>query len=139
MPNASHLFFSSQPPLFTRAVYDYYLKTKVIGTPLVNYINNPKLVIKLIKEAFDIIHNVDISNIKILNKDSVGNKLVHGDFCLPNILASDKDFEMVVITLKELNKITKISNNKFIVGSGVLTSKFAFELAKQGYTKQEFL
>jgi alpha,alpha-trehalase len=28
MPNASHLFFSSQPPLFTRAVYDYYLKTK---------------------------------------------------------------------------------------------------------------
>ena len=30
-----------------------------------------------------------------------------------NILASDKDFEMVVITLKELNKITKISNNKF--------------------------
>ena len=64
----------------------YYLKTKVIGTSLVNYINNPKLVIKLIKEAFDIIHNIDISNIKILNKDSIGNKLVHGDFCLPNIL-----------------------------------------------------
>lgn len=56
-----------------------------------------------------------------------------------NILASDKDFEMVVITLKELNKITRISNNKFIVGSGALTSRFAFELAKQGYTKQEFL
>ena len=56
-----------------------------------------------------------------------------------NILANDKNFDMVVITLKELNKITKISNNKFIVGSGTLTSKFAFELAKQGYTKQEFL
>lgn len=56
-----------------------------------------------------------------------------------NILASDSSFDMVVITLKELNKITKISNNKFMVGSGTLTNKFAFELAKQGYTKQEFL
>lgn len=56
-----------------------------------------------------------------------------------NILASDKAFNIVVISLKELNKITRITNNKFIVGSGVLTNKLAFELAKQGYTKQEFL
>lgn len=56
-----------------------------------------------------------------------------------NILASDKVFNIVVISLKELNKITRITNNKFIVGSGVLTNKLAFELAKQGYTKQEFL
>ena len=58
----------------------------MIGTPLVNFINKPKQVIKLLKEAFDIIHNVDTSNIKLINKDSVGDKLVHGDFCLPNIL-----------------------------------------------------
>lgn len=64
----------------------YYLKTKVIGTPLVNFINKPKLVIKLLKEAFILLQSVDTSNIKLINKDSVGNKLVHGDFCLPNIL-----------------------------------------------------
>ena len=64
----------------------YYLKTKVTGTPLVNFINKPKQVIKLLKEAFILLQSVDTSNIKLINKDSVGNKLVHGDFCLPNIL-----------------------------------------------------
>ena len=64
----------------------YYLKTKVIGTPLVNFINKPKQVIKLLKEALILLQSIDTSNIKLINKDSVGNKLVHGDFCLPNIL-----------------------------------------------------
>ena len=68
----------------------YYLKTKVIGTPLVNFINKPKQVIKLLKEAFILLQSVDTSNIKLINKDSVGNKLVHGDFCLPNILIHNK-------------------------------------------------
>lgn len=31
MPNASHLHYSSQPPLFTRAVYDYYAYTKDVN------------------------------------------------------------------------------------------------------------
>ena len=68
----------------------YYLKTKVIGTPLVNFINRPKQVIKLLKEAFILLQSVDTSNIKLINKDSVGDKLVHGDFCLPNILIHNK-------------------------------------------------
>ena len=68
----------------------YYLKTKVIGTPLVNFINRPKQVIKLLKEAFILLQSVDTSNIKLINKDSVGDKLVHGDFCLPNIIIHNK-------------------------------------------------
>lgn len=68
----------------------YYLKTKVIGTPLVNFISKPKQVIKLLKEAFNLLQSVDTSNIKLINNDSVGDKLVHGDFCLPNILIYNK-------------------------------------------------
>lgn len=56
-----------------------------------------------------------------------------------NVLAADKDFEMVVISLKKLSKVTKITNNKFIVQAGMNDSKLAMSLAKQGYTKIEFL
>lgn len=56
-----------------------------------------------------------------------------------NILASDKSFDMIVISIKELSKIIKISNNKFIVECGISSAKFAFELAKEGYSNQEFL
>ena len=80
LPLSKSILFIEKEKLY------YYLKTKVIGTPLVNFINKPKLVIKLLKEAFILLQSVDTSNIKLINKDSVGNKLVHGDFCLPNIL-----------------------------------------------------
>ena len=66
--------------------YSFYIKSKIKGTPLYKYINKPNLVIKLLKEAFDILHKVDVSDINIINYESEGNKLVHGDFCLPNIL-----------------------------------------------------
>lgn len=56
-----------------------------------------------------------------------------------NILASDKDFNIVVINLKNLCKIIQIDNNKFIVEAGINNSNFAYQMAKQGYTKQEFL
>ena len=56
-----------------------------------------------------------------------------------NVLAADKDFEMVVISLKKLSKVTKITNNKFIVQADMNDSKLAMSLAKQGYTKIEFL
>lgn len=56
-----------------------------------------------------------------------------------NILASDKDYDGVVISVKELNKLIKISDNKFIAYSGIPSAKLAFELAKLGYTGSEFL
>ena len=56
-----------------------------------------------------------------------------------NILASDKEYQGIVISLKDLNKITQISDNKFIVSCGINSSKFSFELAKLGFTGAEFL
>lgn len=34
-------------------------------------------------------HSVDISDCDIINSESQGSTFVHGDFCLPNILAED--------------------------------------------------
>ncbi len=56
-----------------------------------------------------------------------------------NILAADKKFEMVVISLKNLNKIIKLTTDKFWVEAGIKDNKLAIELAKEGYTKMEFL
>lgn len=56
-----------------------------------------------------------------------------------NILASDEPFTKVLIKLDELNNITQISSDKFLVEAGVIGSKFSFEMAKNGYTKMEFL
>lgn len=56
-----------------------------------------------------------------------------------NILASDEVFTKVVIKLDELHNIIQLSKDKFLVEAGVIGSKFAFEMAKNGYTKMEFL
>ncbi len=56
-----------------------------------------------------------------------------------NILVSDEEQNKVVINIKEINRITQISNELFIVGAGITTCKLAFELAKSGYTNHEFL
>lgn len=56
-----------------------------------------------------------------------------------NILATDKPISKIVINLSELNKITQISEEIFIVGSGIKTSLLSFELAKNNYTGCEFL
>lgn len=53
--------------------YAYYIKTKLIGKSLCEkpYINNPKKVVKLLSEAIKLFHTTN---------------MIHGDFCLPNIL-----------------------------------------------------
>lgn len=56
-----------------------------------------------------------------------------------NILASDKYFEMVVINLKKLKQITQIDQGKFLVEAGINNNRLALYLAKQGYTRGEFL
>lgn len=56
-----------------------------------------------------------------------------------NILASDKEYSGIVISLKDLTKVTQISDNKFIVSGGISSAKFSFELAKLGFTGAEFL
>ncbi len=65
--------------------YTYYLKTKLIGVPLTEKLKDPLLLIQYLKEAIKMFHKVDIT--KLINYlPNNGTTLVHGDFCLPNIL-----------------------------------------------------
>lgn len=64
---------------FENEQYGYYLKSRVKGKPLCSedYIKKPLLVVELLTNAINLFHTV---------KDDIGNTLIHGDFCLPNIL-----------------------------------------------------
>lgn len=69
--------------------YAYYVKTKLIGTTLASktYLKAPRKLAKLLKIAIDMVHGIDTSDCDIISSESKGNTFVHGDFCLPNILA----------------------------------------------------
>lgn len=69
--------------------YAYYLKTKLIGKSLISkeYLNNPARLAKLLAKSLKMFHDADASNCKLKNNYSQGATLIHGDFCLPNILA----------------------------------------------------
>lgn len=69
----------------------YYLKTQVLGTPLVSkkYLKDPHNLIRLLVRAIKIFHNIDISNCTYKNSYSTGGTFVHGDFCLPNIIVDN--------------------------------------------------
>ncbi len=56
-----------------------------------------------------------------------------------NLLASDKNFLLIVISLKKLAKITQINKQLFLVEAGITDNKLSTTLAKMGYTKIEFL
>lgn len=66
----------------------YYLKSNVQGIPLVSkkFLKNPDLLVYLLAEAIKLFHNTIIDNCIIKNSSSTGEVLVHGDFCLPNII-----------------------------------------------------
>lgn len=65
----------------------YYLKEYIDGVNLCSeeYINNPSLLIKLLVEAINILHSTKVDNRKYVI-DAGFETLIHGDFCLPNIL-----------------------------------------------------
>jgi aminoglycoside phosphotransferase len=67
----------------------YYLKEYIDGEVLCleKYLNTPNTLIKLLKEALTMFHNVDVTNCPFIVGD--GNTIIHGDFCLPNILVKD--------------------------------------------------
>lgn len=85
LPVSKTVFYSDEER------YAYYLKTKVKGKPLVSkeYLNNPKKLAKLLGKAISMFHNADASDCVLKNNYSDGNTLIHGDFCLPNILVKD--------------------------------------------------
>lgn len=69
----------------------FYLKTMLEGETLVEekYLRNPEELVKLLSQAMRMIHSVDIRDCPIKSLDSEGDCFIHGDFCLPNILAKD--------------------------------------------------
>ncbi len=69
----------------------FYLKTMVKGETLAEkeYLRNPQALVRLLVQAMQMIHAVDISDCPIKNPDTEGDCFIHGDFCLPNILAKE--------------------------------------------------
>lgn len=68
--------------------YTYYLKTRLKGVPLTEKLHDPLLLIKYLKDAITLFHNVDTT--KLVNVlPNNGTTLIHGDFCLPNILVNN--------------------------------------------------
>lgn len=81
--------------------FDFYLKTNVPGTPLSyeKYISNPLKVVDLLVQAMKMVHSVDISQCTLKNYDSEEfTCFVHGDFCLPNLLATGDRITGIVDT-----------------------------------------
>ena len=67
----------------------YYLRTCVNGTPLSDecYTARPERLTTLLAKAFYLISQVDASECPFVSQENEGADFVHGDFCLPNILA----------------------------------------------------
>lgn len=89
-------FLQGKLPVSETVIYEeekeraFYLKTCVVGEPLLGeYLQDPMKLAKLLAEGMCMVHSVEILNCDIMNQDSVGNCFIHGDFCLPNILAKD--------------------------------------------------
>lgn len=66
----------------------YYLREYLEGHVLCSnkYLENPILLIDLLSEGIKILHNTKVDDKKFVI-DNEYNTLIHGDFCLPNILA----------------------------------------------------
>lgn len=78
----------------------YYLKSLVKGDNLLNkkYLDNPRLLADILAKAINLIHSVDITNCDFKNEESEGEVFVHGDMCLPNVLAIDNEVSGIIDT-----------------------------------------
>ena len=67
----------------------FYLRECICGEVLClpKYLERPYKLIEILNEALDMFHSVDISDCPFKVGD--GSNLIHGDFCLPNILVKD--------------------------------------------------
>lgn len=68
----------------------YYLREYLVGENLCGdkYLNNPELLINLLVEAIELLHKTEVIEDKYII-DNEYKTLIHGDFCLPNILVKD--------------------------------------------------
>lgn len=78
----------------------YYLKTMVQGDNLLEnkYLKNPYLTAEILAKAIKMIHSVDVADCEIFNGESEGNIFVHGDMCLPNVLATGNEVSGIIDT-----------------------------------------
>ena len=78
----------------------FYLKTMVQGENLLEekYQGNPFLTAEILAKAIKMIHSVDATDCKIFNEESKGDVFVHGDMCLPNILAIGNEVSGIIDT-----------------------------------------
>ena len=87
----SNYITSSKPIIFlTENNQAFYLREYLPGNMLCSdtYLNNPILLVDLLVDAVNIFHNTKVTDMKYII-DPEYTTLIHGDFCLPNILASD--------------------------------------------------
>lgn len=68
----------------------YYLREYLLGENLClkKYLCNPLKLINLLVDAINKIHNVKVQDKKYIIDEGF-DTLIHGDFCLPNILVND--------------------------------------------------
>jgi len=72
----------------------YFLRTMLNGLDLAcdEYLNRPFLLIDILADAINKLHSIDINNLVNIHDYKNGNVLVHGDFCLPNVIVNDDKF-----------------------------------------------
>lgn len=78
----------------------YYLKTRLEGDSLADQkiLQEPEKVVALLVKALGMFHGVNSGDCTIKCPDSEGECLVHGDFCLPNILVQDGEISGFIDT-----------------------------------------
>lgn len=78
----------------------YYLKTMVQGESLLEkkYLENPHLTAEILAKAIKMIHSIDTNGCEFYNGESKGNVFVHGDMCLPNVLAIGDEVSGIIDT-----------------------------------------
>ena len=90
----------------------YYIKTRVKGNHLIQerYLSDPKELAKLLAQAMNMLHSLDIQDCPIKSPDSEGNCFIHGDFCLPNILVDEEEISGFIDT-----EASGIGKNKVVM------------------------
>ena len=82
----------------------FYLREYLEGENLVSpkYLNNPLKLIDLLVEGLNLIHNTKVASKEYILDDKY-ETLIHGDYCLPNILVKNDKIN----NLDELEEIIK--------------------------------
>lgn len=82
----------------------YYLRTIIKGESLLSkrILDNPKLLISILKEVKDVLRSLDDKNCPFPSLESKGNDFVHGDLCLPNIYVDENNHFSGFIDLENM-------------------------------------